>query len=431
MISRRSFRTLLLIALPLVAVLGACNEQLDTGGTCPVLCPGQELSVRDSVIAPAYTFDTVLTGFPLQGLESPLLLALRGDTLDVRAVIRFDTLVRQWVPIGGDTLEPITYIDSSFLNVRIYSDGVPIPQQFFIEAFDVFDSTLVDTLPELLLPLFTTERQLGAIRTDSASFVDSSRVRIPLDSAKMLAIISNPDYKLRIGVRVRSAAPVQFRMSPYFPGGDGPTLEYRVSPDSLVRRVAGLDPMSSTPRTPLFVAGDFVDYSLVAIAPDLRRTGTFMVGGLPGARSYLRFDLPVWLTDSVGVLRAQLELTQDPLVGVSQDTLTLVTHLVLANNTIVDLERAATLLAGGNLYTNALRLVPGDTGVRVLEMNTLLRQWSAIAGSSSIPAALVLRANSEGVSAAGLRFFGINAADPSLRPRLRVSYTPNKVFGRP
>lgn len=432
MISRRSFRTWLLLALPLVAALGACNERLDSGATCPLLCPGQELPVRDSLVAPAYTFDTVLTGFPLQGLESPLLLASRGDTLDVRAVVRFDTLVRQWVPIGGDTLEPITYVDSAFLNVRIYSDGVPIPSAFIIEAFDVFDSTLADSMPESLLPLFTSERSLGTFRTVSTvPFVDSTRVRIALDAAKLLAIIANPDYKLRIGLVVRSNTSVQFRMTPYFPGGDGPTLEYRVSPDTLVRRVAGLEPMSSTPRTPVFVAGDFVDYSLIANAPDHRRAGTFLVGGLPGARSYLRFDLPTWLTDSVGILRAQLELTQDPVAGLSQDTLTLITHLVLANSTVKDLARAATLLAGGNLYTNTLRLVPGDSGVRVLEMNTLLRQWSAIAGSATIPAALVLRVDSEGVSADGLRFFGINAADPSLRPRLRVSYTPNKVFGRP
>ncbi|MBX3175467.1 MAG: hypothetical protein KF709_13715 [Gemmatimonadaceae bacterium] len=431
MISWRFPRSLLLVAVPLVAAVAACSEKLETSGTCPLLCPGQGIVVQDSAVQPAYAFDTVLTGFPLQGLESPLLLAQFGDTFDVRAVVRFDTLVRQWVPLDGDTLEAITYVDSAFLSLRLYSGGAPIPQQFFVEAFDVFDSTLVDSIPQNLLPLFTDERLLGALRTDSASFVDSSRVRIPLDDAKLLAIIGNVDHKLRIGLRVRSGSGVRLLMTPYFPGGDGPALEYRVSPDTLVRRVAGLEPASLTPAFPLFVAGDYVDYSLVAAAPDISRAGTFRVGGLPGARTYLRFELPLWLTDSVGILRAQLELTQDPVYGVDQDSTSLVAHLVLANNTITDLRRAATLLAGGNLFNNTLRLLPADSGVQVLEMNSLLRQWASVSGNADIPAALLLRSGGEGATAGGLRFFGQNAADPALRPRLRVSYTRNQVFGRP
>lgn len=429
--SWRSPRFLLLLVLPLVASLGACNERLDSSASCPLLCPGQGIEVRDSAISPAYVFDTVLTGFPLQGLESPLLLSQLGDSLDVRAVIRFDTLVRQWVPLDGDTLEPITYLDSAFLSVRLYSDGVPIPQQFFLEAYDVNDASVVDSLPSSLLPLFTPDRLLGTLRTDSLSFTDSSRVRIPLDTARLLQIVGDPEGKLRIGLKLRGSEAAQFRLVPFFPGGDGPALEYRVSPDTLVRRVAGLEPSSLTPASPAFVAGDYVDYSVVALAPDISRAGTFWVGGLPGVRSYLRFSLPTWLTDSVGVLRAQLELTQDPIAGGVQDSVTLVTHLVLANTTVTDLRRAATLLAGGNLYTNSIRGLPADSGVRVIEMNALLRQWASVAGLADIPNALVLRADNEGVSAAGLRFFGQNAADPSVRPRLRVSYTPNKVFGRP
>lgn len=431
MISWRPSRTWLLAALPLAAAVAACSEQIETSATCPLLCPGQGIVVQDSVVAPAYTFDTVLTGFPLQGLESPLLLASRGDTLDVRAVIRFDTLVRQWVPLDGDTLEPITYVDSAFLSLRLQVAGVSVPGQFRIEVYDVFDPTLPDSLPSSLLPLFAPERLLGTYRVAQADYTDSSRIRIALDDARLLAMLGDADYRLRIGLQIRSQESAQFHITPFFPGGDGPALEYRVSPDTLVRRVVGLEPSSQTPAVPLFVAGDYVDYSLVADAPDLSRAGTFRVGGLPGARTYVRFDLPPWLTDSVGILRAQLELTQDPLYGVDQDSISLVAHLVLANNSVTDLTRAATLLAGGNLFNNTLTLLPADSGVQALEMNSLFRQWATVAGAADIPAALVLRASSEGASAAGLRFFGLDAADPTVRPRLRISYTRNKVFGRP
>jgi hypothetical protein len=415
----------------LVAALGACTEKLDTGASCPLLCPGQEIVVRDTVIAPAYVFDTSLVGYPIQGLEFPLLLAARGDTLDVRAVVRFDTLQRLYTP-PGDTAQPITMIDSAFLAVRLYSRGFPIPDRFVIEAFDVADAGFDDSLPATLAPLFVPERLLGAVRFDSASFDDSSRVRIPLDSSKIRAIVTDPARRLRIGLKVSSPSSVQLRMIPYSPGGDGATLEYRVSADTTIPRVAGIEPSSSTPATPVFVAGDFVDYSVVVAAPSVLTPGTFAVGGLPAARSYLRFDLPRWLTDSVAVLRASLELTQDPVRGLSDgDTLRLLTHLVVANGTVSDLRRAATLITASGLFTNTLSLVPSDSGVRILEMNGLVRQWGLIDSAANVPSAIVFRTDTEGSSPNAVRFFAIDAADPSVRPRLRVSYTPSKIFGRP
>ncbi len=429
--SWRSLRSWTLLALPLVAVLGACTEELDTGASCPLLCPGQGIVVRDTVIAPAYVLDTTLVGYPIQGLEFPLLLSARGDTVDVRAVVRFDTLQRNYTP-AGDTLQPITMVDSAVLTLRLYSNGFPVPAQFFVEAYDVTDTTLVDSLPLTLVPLFEPGRLLGSLRLDSASFNDSTRVRIPLDTAKMREIVTTASRRLRIGLKVRAASSVQFKITPYSPGGDGPSLDYRVSPDTTVRLVAGLDPSSSRPVSPVFVAGDFVDYAIIVTAPSIVKTGTFATGGLPGARSYLRFDLPRWLTDSVAVLRASLELTQDPVRGPSdRDTLRLLTHLVVANGTVTDLRRAATLITASGLFTSTLRLVPSDSGVRVLEMNGLVRQWGLVDSTSNIPSAIVLRTDTEGSSTASVRFFAIDAADPAVRPRLRISYTPSKIFGRP
>lgn len=429
---RRSFRPLLLLALPLVAALGACQEDLDTGASCPLLCPGQEIVIRDTVVDGVLVIDSTIAGFPIQGLENPLLLSARGDTLDVRTIVRFDTLRRLYQPVGVDTLEPVTYVDSAFLSLRLYRAGFKIPGQFFVEAYDVTDTTLVDTLPNTLLPLFTPANLLGAYRVDSASFVDSSRIRIPIDSAKLRAIITEPGRRLRVGLIVRSSESAQFRLTPYSPGGDGPSLEYSVSPDTTVARVVGLEPSSSTPRSPSFVAGDIVDYQMVVDAPTIAAPGTFAFGGLPASRAYLRFELPSWLTDSVGILRARLELTQDPLRGPSDaDSIQMQVHLVVANGTVTDLRRAATLLTAGNLFTSVLVTTPADSGVKTVEINALFRQWASIRGLVDVPNAIVLRSNTEGASPLAVRFFSMRAADPSVRPRLRVTYTPAKVFGRP
>lgn len=428
----RSSRLLLMLALPLAAGIGACTEDLDTGSTCPLLCPGQEIVLIDTVLEPGYAFDTTLLGFPLQGLDASLLLADRGDTLDVRSVVRFDTLVRRYQPVGVDTLEPITYVDSGFLSLRLRVGSIPLPLRARIEAYDIFDSTVVDTLTADLLPLFSPERLLGVVSLDSGSFADSVRVRIPLDSAMLLQIIETPERRLHVGLRIVSTASVEMLLTPYFPGGNGPTLEYRVSTDSAAPRVAGLNPSSRTPASPGLVAGDFVDFQIVANAPNVHLPERFVVGGLTGARTYLRFDLPRWLTDSVGILRARLELTQDPIAGASEgDTLNLLTHLVLAGHEMTDLRRAATLLSPAGIYTNTLSLVPGDSGVQAIEMATLVRLWATSDGKRALPSAIVLRSSSEGSALLAARFFSKAAADPTLRPRLRVTFTPGTVFGRP
>jgi hypothetical protein len=428
---RRSLRTWLLLAFPFAAAVGACSEDLDTGSSCPLLCPGQNLVIIDTVIEPAYVFDTTLVGYPSQGLESTLLLSSRPDTVDVRAVIRFDTLTRFYLPPGGDTLEVITHVDSAFLTFRIWNGGIPTPPTFIIDAFDVFDSTVVDSIPTDLLPRFEPSRLIGSFRSDT-SFVDSSRIRVPIDSAYLRALIADPARRLHVGLQIRGAASVQMKIAPYFPNGDGPAIAYSISPDTTIPRVQGLQPFSSTPTSPAFVAGDFVDFSIIAQAPSVLAPETFSVGGLPGARAYVRFDLPLWLTDSVGLLRAQLELVQDPVSGLSAtDTVRLLTHLVLAGSTVTDLTRAATLLAPAGVLTNTLAIVQGDSGIRRLEMNGLVRQWGSVGGTRRIPSAIVFRTDTEGSSPAALRFFSAAATDSTLRPRLRISYTPSKTFGRP
>jgi hypothetical protein len=397
-----------------------------------LLCPGQELVFLDTVLEPAYTFDSTFTGFPLQGLDAVMLLADRDDTLDVRAVVRFDSLVRKFIPIGGDTLETISHVDSAFLSLKVQVGSVPLPFRVAIEAYDVFDSTVADSATADLLPLFSFERQLGAVSFDSTSFTDSVRLRIPLDSAMLRQIIAEPERRLHIGLRILSSSPVEMFVTPYFPGGEGPTLEYSISPDTAIPRVTSLQPSSVTPRTPGLVGGDYVDFQIVALAPNIQAPERFAVGGLPGARTYIRFDLPRWLTDSVGVLRARLELTQDPVRGPSDtDTLLLLTHLVVAGHELTDLRRASTLLTGSGLYTNTLKILPSDSGVRSIEMNTLVRLWATTDGVKPLPSAIVLRSDGEGFSVKSARFFSPLASDPTLRPRLRVSYTPGAVFGRP
>lgn len=429
---RRLLRAPVLLALPLAFVVGACTEDLETGAACPALCPGQELEVLDTVLDPAIVLDTVLGPFPLLGFEPALFLASRGDTLDARAVIRFDTIARMYVPTGSQTAEPITSVDSATLNIRLARTRLALPDSFFIDAYSVGDLSVPDSAPGPLAALFTPDRLLGSLRVDSAGFADTTIFRIPLDSTLLLAIIGDPDAVLRIGLQVRGPDPVEIIVRSVVDAESPPRLRYRVSPDTLIP-VAVIPPTSSTPTIPIFVSGDYVDHALVVTAPDIRRAGTFAIGGLPAVRTYLRFELPPWLTDSTAILRARLELVQDPIRGLADmDTVKVKAQAVLAANAVTDLMRASQLLAPeGFLIRDSLMLVPSDSGLKVLELNLLVSQWRTVDGVRPIPTAIVLRSTSESLVPGGVRFFGLNASDPALRPRLRISYVPSFPFGQP
>lgn len=428
---RRLLRAPALPALALVLVAGACSERLDTGNSCPVLCPGQQLDIRDTIIDPGIVLDTTLSGFPLLGIEQglPLLLASRGDSLDVRAIMRFDSLARVFAPTG-DTVRAVTRVDSATLQVRIARSDLKVPNTFFLDAYDVGDTTLVDSLPSNLIPFFVPGRLLGTKQVDSATFIDSATIKIPLDTARVRQIVTTGQV-LRIGLRVRSAEPVMVFVTTSDDATNSPRIRYRVSADTTVAALV-ISPSSRTPRTPVNVNGDLLDYSLVVRGQDPRAAGRFAVGGLPSVRTYLRFNIPRWLTDSVAVLRARLELVQDPIYGFDDDdSLTVRAQLVIAGHATTDLNRAARLLAPlGFFVGDAIRRTPNDSGVVEIEINALFRAWRTNAGLPSVPQALVLRSDLEGVGAGGLRFFGRNAA-PALRPRIRVSYVPNISFGQP
>ncbi len=434
--NRRLLRAPALLALGFALVAGACSEKLDNGAACPALCPGQELVVLDTILTPAIQFDTTLGQYPFLGFESPMLLANRGGVLDTRIIARFDTLVRDYAPTG-DTLRPIHTVDSAAVAIRLLKTSVSVPATFFLDLYNVDDATAEDSVPSALLPHFVPGRLIGTLQVDSAEFTDSASVNIPIDTAHLMAAVRDPARRIRVGIAIRSADPVAFRVTTADDPGNGPRLRFRpvsATPGGADSTQVAfvVTPTSQTPTRPQFANADYLDYPLIASAPNIRAAARFSVGGLPSLRTYLRFDLPRWLTDSSFVVRARLVFTQDPIYGLDQaDSIVVYPQLVIATNAVTELSRAATLLAPTGFFVqDSIRRAPADSGAVEIEINSLIRQWATTDGVRALPSAIVLRSGLEGQSAAGLRFFGLGAA-PELRPRLRVSYVRNTNFGRP
>ena len=105
------------------------------------------------------TVDTTVLGYPAIGTESRLLVASRGDTLDARAVMRFDTLTQHFTRGGADST--IYTLDSAVVNLLLDTTGTKATQPVTIELYDV-DTTAVDTAVSTALSLFRPDRLIGA-----------------------------------------------------------------------------------------------------------------------------------------------------------------------------------------------------------------------------------------------------------------------------
>jgi hypothetical protein len=158
---------------------------------------------------------------------------------------------------------------------------------------------------------------------------------------------------------------------------------------------------------------------------------------MPGRRTYLQFNLPAGIVDSTRVVRAALLLTQAPNLQSARrtDSMTVFPDVIVADSNITSLERllrfsSRTFVAPGEVADlDALRLVPADSGIRLIDMAVLLSAWQQSPSKDS-PRAIVLRAADE-AGVGGTILFYSREAPAAVRPRLRLTYAPRLEFGLP
>ncbi len=422
-------RVALILAVMLAAGAGACAESLDGGAGCPRLCPAQTLPVFDTIINPVLLFDSTFVGYPEIGAEQELLLATRGDTLEVRGVIRFDAIPTTITP-PNDTTSTITQVDSAFLTLVIDTARARLPSSIRFELYDVDDSVYADTLAAPINAKFTPDRRIGGI-TVSRTFLPET-LKVPVSDSAILSKVGTT-ARLRVGLRVDGSGPVWLRVGAT-DGSAGAVLTYRGSPDTTVA-VISVSPLSSTPggTNEEGIRQGLTDYTVIAKNAIPQFTNTFNVGGNPGRRAYLRFNIPSHIVDSSTIVRATLMLTQRPIpYGDQRDTMTIQAQIVLAGPQVTDLRRAANILSAAGLdVSDSLLITPRDSGQVTVDMFQLLRSWrSQDALLYPPPRAVVLRASPEGVLPFEASFFN-SASAAALRPSMQISYIPIITFGIP
>jgi len=420
--------------------LAACGENLTGGKTCPELCPDQSVSFRDTILTGAIVIDSNLAGYPPLGSANGGYVLSdyndHGDTLQTALIVRYDSLPERFdttsIHKDPDSLK-ITGIDSASITfsvvARTGSDTLLVTDSVFFDIYDVnVDARDLDTaVVRVLVQPPNVPIATRAVPKDSAQGL----IRVPIPNDFLLARILNRE-RFRVGIRVRSAsrvqvklaslatAEVQLRFKAFAPVDTGPFL---------------VIPNASPARPAPQVEGLSVYPILLKVKPPAA-PGLMSVGGLPGVRVFLHFDIPRGIIDSATIVRAQLILRQRSDSGI-QDTLqiSLLPHVVAADTTIVDLEKLALLIpssgAVGYPVLASLLIAPRDSGERRLPITAVLRYWQFEKSVGvSLQHSIVLTSSVEGADPRRLLFYGSTAPD-SIRPRLEVGFVPRSPFGLP
>jgi len=414
----------LLAALATIVGVAACDETLEGGAACPALCPGAPAAVQETTFT-AVAFDTTIPGYPPLGSEEQLLLASRGDTVDTRAIIRFDSLPTTFRYRTSVQDSAITSIDSVYVLLQA-TDADTLGPNLTLELYDVDTQTGDDTARAALLPLFQPSRLLGSA-TFRADSILKDTLRIPLDAAKLLAKIQGDSLSRRLRVGVRLAAPqaAQIRIRAQN-GGFPQYLRFRPHPDTGVVP-AVLTAYSKTPAQRA-IAINVADFQLAAATPPAEPSDVLRIGGAPGRRALLRFSIPPAVLDSSVIIRAQLLLTQRPNAGAPDalDSAGVQPYAIAAGSAVTDLNRLLFFLAAPQ---DSVRVIPADGRVVPFEIINLVKNWRGT-DTTRTPRYVALRATTEGLEPWIVDFYSTDAPE-ALRPRLKITYVRQSERGLP
>jgi len=418
-------RAVLLGMVASTLAIAACSDNLNAGKSCPLLCPEQSVTLQDTIIDAVFG-DTTVLGIPSIGNAVFLMLSSHGDTIDSRAIIRYDTITQTFTG-ASSTDSTITEVDSAELVMPIApADTLRRPAApVTIEAYDV-DTAATDTVASILASLFRPDRFIGSKTFAPESITDT--LRIPISTDTVLDRIKN-GKKLRVGLRLVARPGYDLRV-----GSSASrlsvSLRIKASKDTAATPVV-VTPISTTPADQLFLSAPLADYSILAKGATPINPLLLSVGGPPPRRAFLRFNIPARIIDSTTIVRASLLMTQSPnrLVD-AKDTIKVFPVAVLSTPAVTDVSSLLQFVGNaGEFGLDSLSIAPGDSGVRSFEIVGLTRLWKNQT-STVAQRALALLSGTEGQRPAQIDFFSSRAA-AGLRPRLRITFVPAINYGLP
>lgn len=357
----------------------------------------------------------------------------RTDSVDVRQIFRFDTLPRT---LSVTDTTPVTAVTGSRLTLAIDTSRSLIPVgPTTLSLYDVDDSTLTnDTVGTALAARFTPARLITSrsftrseVLADTITGSGASSVRVfavTIPDSTMLRFIRGA-RRMRIGLRITSSGSAALRfVAPSVNSATlTPQLTYDPSPDTAIRAWQVPTQFNATFESPSRFRSQTI---VVRDNTPLLADGSLSVGGLVGVRTLLRLKLPRSFLDTITIVRASLDLVQRPQRGVpgAADGVRVRARVTIAGPALgTDPRRQVEFLDPTieGVLLPSLRLAPADSGLRSFDVGSALRLW--VNQDTSIATGLVLYSEGEAFQEQRPAFYSRRNTNPTLRPRLRVTYT--------
>ncbi len=417
----------------------ACSENLPSGLACPTLCPGQTIPVFDTTIdgLTGLSVDTTVTGFPPLGNEPAILVANNGDSLDVRSIIRFDSISYLYLPRDStvDTLTPATQVIHPYVRLIFDTLSFHSTAGFTLQVYDV-DTVGNDTAVAVLASLFRPDRLIG----DTTFIFGVDSARILLDSANVASHVRG-NHLVRLGLRLRSTG----RMRILSPASPLPPV-FSFYPDTDTVNVAALTsrPRSTTPANDTLLKFQLISYPVIVIGSSPPIGNHLDMGGMPARRVFFQFSLPSKIVDSSTVVRATITLTKYQngyRAFFPHDTLGVIVSGLISTPLVSDPTRAAAFASPPTLIGLDTTAVVGPTAPVEspfpqsdsvnFEFVIPSRHWTG-RGIDTVSRSIVLRAVWEGSNPLLASFYSASPSTPAnLRPHIHLSYVKPLGFGIP
>jgi hypothetical protein len=400
----------------LLAALGSagCQEKLTAPADCPALCPGGSSEVFDEVISPIAGADSSFRGY-VQTASAAGLLASNGlGGFETRAIMRFSR--RSDTVTVRDTARTYT-IDSVAFGLNLLARDTTLPG-LRILLYRVPASIDTTTTYAGVDPAFVPGNLIRTI--DVPDTLKRGAIRTAFSGAGLDSVLIPPADSgvLALGIRIDAPSATGIRLGSSASGTGGVFFTY-----------ATLNvPDTGTAKLRTFTLAATFN-SFVTPPQPVPDTTFLVVGGEPSSRALLRFELPPHIRDSATIIRATLELTPvAPISGLATDPARLQARAVLAD--LGAKSPVSTTAGRSGLFPPPVDTVEVGATTVNLEAVRLVEGWLT---PTTRPSTLMLSfaPDLEAASFSRPVFYSTRAADPAVRPRLRISYLRAFPFENP
>ncbi len=406
----------LFAGLAMVIAVAACQENINTPGDCPTLCPGEQIIVRDTVILATPGSDSAFFGYASKAASSVLLVSSGLAAGELRSFLVFPKQRRDSIQVDGtqralivDTISisfSLQARDSTAKNLKLFLHRVPITVDTAL-TFDSLQSLIAQAPPFDSIAVADTLK-LGKVE---ALFV-----------GPRLTLIDGPaadSGRFAVGLTVRADKPTGIRLGGGSGLTSGPLFETR-------GKVDVSDTAKQRQRTSVRPdAADKLGYVgnrdlAVGASADL-----LYIGGPQAGRSIIRFAIPRFILDSSQILRATLELTPAArLDGLPNNP---AGDSIVVRGVAADLGAKSPPLGAAGLLVKG-GLGQGTTNATQIDMFSLVAQWQATGGPPSV---VFVAHQDEPLGGGFMQPVFYSTRSPTGQPRLRLTYGLPTRPGRP